>query len=292
MYLVTGANGPLGRAVISHLLSTHALAPDQIIAVSRDATRIADLAARGIQTRSGSFDDPAGLAAAFAGARRMLMISTDNMAPGERQKQHLNAIAAAEAAGVAHVIYTSLPKPDSSSILFAPDHLTTERALAASSLPGWTVLRHNWYAENLFMSLPQALAAGVQYTAAGQGTIPYITRDDLARADAAVLASDRSGKATHTLTGTRGYTTEEIAQLLSAATGTPLRVVHLSVEALVEGMIASGLPVPVAQLLGSMDRNTAEGGLAEVTGDVERLTGTPPRTLEDWLHANAAAFAG
>ena len=152
------------------------------------------------------FDDTATLVKAFKGATRLLLISTDVMdRPGHRLEQHRNAIAAAEKAGVEHVLYTSMPKPETSAVLFAPDHVGTEKALAASGLKGWTVLRNNWYFENLLHSLPHAIKSGTWYTAAGEGKIAHIAREDLARAAAAALASDKGGKNTYTLTGAQEY---------------------------------------------------------------------------------------
>ena len=62
MYLVTGASGHLGRAVINHLLTTYKVPATQIIAVSRDITKLMDLKAKGLDTRTGNFNDVDGLA--------------------------------------------------------------------------------------------------------------------------------------------------------------------------------------------------------------------------------------
>ena len=172
-----------------------------------------------------------------------------------------------------HLLYTSMPVPETSAVLFAPDHLGTEKAIAASSIPGWTILRNNWYFENLFFSLPQALASGTWYSAAGDGKIAHIARADLARAAAAALAGSTTGKTIHTLTGTRGYTTAEIAKLVSDAVGKPLTIVNVPEDALVQGMTGAGLPEPVAKLFASFDTNTRQGGLSIVTSDVKSLTG-------------------
>ena len=242
--------------------------------------------------RDANFDDEANLTKAFAGATRLLLISTSAMEPGVRLKQHENAVKAAEKAGVRHVVYTSMPRPDTSAVLFAPDHAGTEKALTASKLEGWTVLRNNWYFENLFFSLPQALKSGTQYTAAAQGKIAYIARDDLARAAASVLASDKGGKATYTLSGGHEYTTDEIAKLVSAATGKPLNVVHVPVEGLVQGMIGHGLPEGMARLFASFDANTAQGGLSGNSGDYKKLTSNDNTPFASWLANNKQAFLG
>ena len=290
--LVTGAGGKLGQRVLHHLLTTLNIPAGRIVAASRKPEALAEWAAKGVVTRAADFDDAASLATAFAGIERVLLISTDALdKPGHRLAQHKAAIAAAVKAGVRHVVYTSLPKPESSAVLFAPDHAGTEAALAASALPEWTVLRNNWYFENLFFSLPSALASGSWYSAAGDGKIAHIARDDLARAAAAALSGVTSGKTVLTLSGAKGYSTAEIAALVSKTANRPLSVVPVPVEGLVQGMVAHGLPEPLARVFASFDTNTAEGGLSDVTGDYRKLTGVDPQSFEDWLSNNKAVFA-
>jgi len=293
MYLVTGASGHLGQLVISNLLETHKIPPGKIIATTRKPETLAALKARGVDVRAADFDDTANLVKAFKGATRLLLISTDAMdRPGHRLEQHRNAIAAAEKAGVEHVLYTSMPKPETSAVLFAPDHLGTEKALAASGLKGWTVLRNNWYFENLFYALPQAIKSGTLYTAAGEGKIAHLAREDLARAAAAALASDQGGKNTYTLTGAQEFTTGEIAKLVSDAVGKPISVVQVPLEGLVQGMVGAGFPEPVARVFASFDSNTAQGGLSGVTGDYRKLTGNDNTPFASWLAKNTQAFLG
>jgi NAD(P)H dehydrogenase (quinone) len=292
MILVSGASGQLGRAVINHLLSNYNTPATQIIALSRDPSKLSDLAAKGVVVRKADFAAPTDLAAAFKGASRALIISTSSLEPGARQGEHAAAVKAAEAAGVGHLVYTSMPNPETSAVLFAPDHLNTEKAIAASKIQSWTVLRNNWYFENLFMSLPNAFRSGTQYTAAAQGKTPYIARDDLARAAAAVLASQSTGKKTYTLTGAKAYTTDEIATIVSDASGKSLNVVHVPVAGLVQGMIRAGLPEGMARVFASFDDNTAKGLLMPMTGDYKALTGQDPQALEPWIKANAKALAG
>ena len=292
MYLVTGASGKLGQAVINHLLTTYKVSASKIIAATRDPKKLADLKAKGITVRAADFDDEASLLKAFAGVSRALIISTDAMdRPGHRLEQHVRAVKAAEKAGVDHVLYTSLQKADTSAVSFAPDHVGTEKALADSKLKGWTLLRNTWYFENLFYSIPQALKAGAKYSAAGKGKIAHIARDDLARAAAAALASDKGGRNTITLTGSKEYTTDDIAKLVSTATGKPLNVVDVPVDGLVQGMVGAGLPEPLARVFASFDTNISKGGLSGVTSEFKALTGVEPQPFEDWLKENAKALA-
>lgn len=291
MYLVTGASGHFGRIVLDSLLTTHKIPASRIIATTRKPQTLAEYAAKGVSVRAADFEKPDGLAAAFAGATRLLLISTDTLdRPGARLKQHRTAIAAAAQAGVGHILYTSLPAPDTSAIIFAPDHLGTEQAIAASGIPGWTFLRNNWYFENLFHALPHAIQSGSLYSSAGDGRLAHVARQDLARAASAALAGKETGRVTHTLTGTKAYTMAEIVSLVSKAVNRPIALVPVNDEQLTGGLVAAGFPEPVAKVFTSFDTNIRQGGLAEVTGDVAALTGHPPQSFEDWLAANAAAF--
>lgn len=284
--LVTGASGHLGRAVVRHLLDTLQIPPARIIATSRKPEALADLAAQGVTVRAADFDLPGALVGALRGADRVLLVSTDAlMEPGKRLAQHRAAVQAAVDAGVKHVVYTSLPSADTSHVSFAPDHWGTEQALAGSTL-GWTVLRNAWYFENLAYGLPGALASGEWATAAGDGRIAYIARDDLARAAAVALASGNTANRTLTLTGEQAWSARDVALRVSALNGKPLAVVDITPAQLIEGLRAHGFPPALADVFASFDAATAAGDLGAVTDDYRHLTGESPTPLDAWLPAN------
>ncbi|AZO00367.1 SDR family oxidoreductase [Mesorhizobium sp. M9A.F.Ca.ET.002.03.1.2] len=291
--LVTGASGQLGRGVIHHLLDTLKVAPTRIIAATRNPETLADLAARGVTVRQADFNDTASLVDAFNGADRVLIISTGEIdLGGKRLKQHETAVAAAKEAGVSHLLYTSMPNPEPGSpVLFAGDHYGTEQAIKASGIP-YTIFRNGWYQENLFMSLPHAIASGYWYTAAGDGRIAHGARDDMAAAIAASLASGSRESKTYTLTGPQAYTVAEIAALVTEVTGKPLEVIQLPDEALTEGVKAAGVPEDFARIIVSFDANTRSGRIGMVTDAIETLSGKKPQSLKQFLEANKVALAG
>lgn len=290
--LVTGAAGQLGRAVLHHLLETSKVAASDIIAASRDTTKLADIAAKGVETRKADFNDEASLAAAFAGVDRGLIISTDELAtPGGRLKQHKAAVTAAAKVGVKHILYTSMPNPDKSLVSFAPDHLGTEEAIKATGIP-YTILRNAWYDDNYLLSMPHNLQAGTWYTATGDGKVANISRDDCARAAAAALANPPAGNKTLTLTGPESLNADEIAARVSKAAGKPLNVVQVTDEQLAGGMASAGLPDFVVKMLVSADANIRAGNFDLVTSDYEALTGAKPQSLEAYLANQKVALAG
>ena len=285
--LVTGGSGQLAQAVLHHLTETIDWPLSRLVVTSRSPEKLAALASRGIAVRAADFDDGASLQDALSGVDRALIISSDALdRPGRRLEQHQRAVKAAEAAGVSHAVYTSMPDPARSKVTFAGDHAGTEQALVESRLPGWTVLRNHWYFENLFMSLPQVLATGKWFTAAGEGRVADVARDDLARAAAVALTREVVGKDTFTLSGPRALTVDEIAPMVAKAVGRPIEVVHVPADGLIDGMVGAGVPRPIAEMWGSFDRNTAAGQVGEVTEDLQRLTGEAPMTFEAWLDAN------
>lgn len=278
--LVTGASGHLGRRVVELLLEANM---GQIIAATRQPEKLTDLAARGVMVRQADFNDPASLAQAFAGVDRLLLISTDAL--GSRLAQHINAIHAADHAGVKHVVYTSLinPGPDS-PILLAPEHRGTEEALDASRM-GWTILRNNVYADLLIGSLGRAIEMGQHFSACGDGKIGYITRDDCARAAAAALAADFDGRRTLDITGPEALSQADIAALASQISGKPVMYIPLELEAMIQGMEGAGLPRPVAEIFASFDTATQLGYLDVVSGAFEALTGHTPTRVADFVTA-------
>lgn len=291
--LVTGASGQLGRLVLDELLASGSVEDSDIIAVTRYPSNLAEYADKGVEVRPGSFDEALVLEAAFTDANRVLIISTDSIGePGKRLEQHKNAVAAAKNAGASHILYTSMPNPGpESKVLFAPDHRGTEQAIKDSGL-SYTILRNGWYMENLMGSLPQTLASGKWYTSAGDGKNSYTARADIAKAIAHALASDSTDNKIYTLTGPQALTTDEIAEIVTEATGTHIEVVHVSDDQLAEGLKTAGLPEPVVPLLVSFDANTRDGNFDVVTNDIETLTGNAPRSLQEFLAENKAALGG
>lgn len=285
--LVTGASGNLGQAVLDYLLEYGA---NNIIGMTRSPEKLADYAERGVTVRQGDFDDPASLETAFADVDRLLLISTDAVDLTDRRlNQHLAAVSAAEKAGIKHVVYTSLTSADDTPVKFSPDHHGTEQALATSSM-NWTILRNNLYSETLLMALPRAYQIGTLFSAAQQGKVGYVTRQDCARAAAAALMSDYDGKRILDITGPEALSQSDLAAIASEVTGTPLTYQPVPLQVIIDGMVGAGVPEPVAQIFASFDTAIAGGKHDVVTAAVEVLTGTPPTTVKEFLMANKAAF--
>jgi NAD(P)H dehydrogenase (quinone) len=284
---VTGASGHLGRRVVELLLEKGA---GKVVAGTRKPEKLADLAARGVTVRHADFEDPKGLEAALAGVDRVLIISTDAIdRPGRRLAQHKAAVAAAGAAGVKHAVYTSMPNPETSPVVFAPDHLGTEQALAASGM-SWTITRMCWYTDFLIPTLAPAVASGQLIAATGQGGAPYVTREDCAQAAAAALASTETSNRTWNITGPAVVTYAELAKLVSELTGRPVTYVPVDAAERTAQLIAVGTPEPIAKVLVSGQVAIAQGKMGAATTAVKELTWREPLSVREFLSARKAAL--
>jgi NAD(P)H dehydrogenase (quinone) len=287
--LVSGAAGTLGKRVLERLLARKS--GDRIVATTRKPEALAAFAAQGVDVRRADFDDEAGLATAFAGVERALLISTDSLdKPGHRVQQHAAAIRSLEAAGAKHVIYTSMPNPQKSRILIAKDHADTEALLAKSSL-GYTVLRNNIYSEMLLPGLERAVASGKLVDAREGGKLAYVTRDDCAAIAAAVLAEPPAGNQILDVTGAEALGSAQIAELVTQLSGRKIEHISIPLQALTDGMVEHGLPRPVAEIYASFDAGVAAGELDLVSDHVARFTGKKPQSFADFLRANPSAWA-
>ena len=181
---VTGATGQLGRKVVDALLQR--VPATSVVAGVRDTAKAADIHGHGVELRMADYDKPESLAAAFRGIDRLLLISGN--AVGQRTRQHTAVIAAAKAAGVKLIAYTSILRADTSRVGLAVEHKATEAALAASGVPH-VLLRNGWYLENFAGRATTALQTGSLLTCAGDGRFSAASRADYAAAAATVLAS-------------------------------------------------------------------------------------------------------
>ncbi|WP_319462487.1 SDR family oxidoreductase [Micromonospora sp. RTP1Z1] len=276
--VVTGATGQLGRLIIESLLG-RGVPADQIVAVGRNTDRLADLAGRGVTTQLADYDDPESLQAAFAGADKLMFVSGSEV--GRRVVQHGNVVTAAKEAGVGQIVYTSIAKADTSSLVLAGEHKATEQLIKDSGLP-YVFLRNSWYLENYTPQLPTYLQHGVA-GAADDGRVSAATRADYAEAAAAVLTTDGHTNKVYELGGAP-FTMTDLAAEISRQTGTAVAYLDLPVDKYTELLVAAGLPEGYAAVLADGDRGLAQGDL-EVGDDLAKLLGRTPTTLAEAIRA-------
>lgn len=282
--VVTGATGQLGRLTVEALLR-RGIATADIIATGRDIAGIKDLADRGITVRRADFADTDGLAEAFAGADRLLLISA-SVPVSERVANHRRVIDAAASAGVSLVAYTSTTHADTATTVIGATHGETEKYLRDRGIPS-VLLRNSWYLENYTSQLPQILQNGAVVGAAGEGRISAASRADYAEAAAVVLTTEGHTGAVYELGGDESFTLTELAAAISAAAGKQVTYADLPETDFAQALAAAGLPAELAEVLADADRGMNRGEMYTDSGDLRRLIGRPPVTLAEALSVAA-----
>jgi NAD(P)H dehydrogenase (quinone) len=280
---VSAATGQLGRLVIADLVA-RGLAADTL-ALARTPSKGADL---GVAVRAFDYGQPDTLAPALAGVDTLLLISSSEI--GQRAAQHANVIAAARAAGVVRVVYTSILAADRSSVSLAEEHRATEAALRASGLEV-TVLRNGWYSENYAGSIAGALATGAVAGAAGDGRVSSAARADFAAAAAAVLTGQGHAGQTYELAGDTAFTLAELADEIGRQTGRSIAYADMTADAFAALLVQIGVPAGFAPVIAGWDRAIAEGDLFDDSRTLSRLIGRPTTPIADTVRAVISAGA-
>ena len=282
MIVVTGGTGQLGRAIARALVSRMPAA--EVAVTARDPAKASALAALGIEVRHGDFAQPATLAAAFAGASQLLLVSSNARAHGgDPLAQHRAAIDAARAAGVNRIVYTShMAASARSAFLPMHEHAATEEMLARSGL-AWTALRNGFYASSGLAMMGAAFTTGVA-RAPRDGKVSWTAHADLAEAAAVILQGEgQLDGPTPPLTGAEALDFADIAGLASAVLGRVVRREEITDEALESGMAAGGVPETIRAIAGSYYRASRAGEFAAVDPTLARLLGRPPTSMQHVL---------
>jgi NAD(P)H dehydrogenase (quinone) len=232
----------------------------------------------------------------------MLLISTVRV--GSRVEQHTAAVEAAKAAGVKHVVYTSLlgvrtPRNPSVEGL---DHIATERMIEASGL-AWTHLRNSLYAEAVAtaMAIP-ALLAGHKPENSGEGRVPIVSRDDCVATAVGVLTQDGHADKAYDVTGPEMWTLPGAMALVAEMAGKPIVVEPVDDQGMYAYFDSLGVPRKASDIMPdgpipwasegmvTFGQSIREGFMDVESEDVERITGKRPRTLRSVFEQYQSAW--
>jgi len=283
MILVTGAAGVTGRAVIRALASRGAAARGL---VSQERSREAVLAAGAAEAVVGDLRDPASVRAALRGAAAAHHICP-NMSEAEIAIG-ANVIAAAQAGGVARLVYHSVIAPQIEAMPHHWDKLRVEAQLIESGL-AYTILQPAVYMQNLCFQRREIVAHG-EYPQpfSADARLALVDVDDVAEAAARVLTEPGWEHGTFELASGDALNRHEMCAILTEVLGRPVRPVTL---ALADWRRAteSRLGKPATDRLAAMFAYYDRHGLA--AGNPRALTallGRSPARFRDFVRRQLA----
>lgn len=286
MILITGGTGTTGREVVAEL---QRLGAASVRALVRDPARALFIREAGFETFEGDFDRPETLDAALEGVETALLLTPPSPLTYAYQRDFIEA---SKRAGVRRVVKLSAVGADASAPeSFGKWHGQAEEFLKASGL-GWTILRPNFFMQNLLGQAHTIATQGAIYQPGGDARASLIDARDIASVAARALTDAGHEGKTYTLTGPEALSYGEAAAKISEATGRPVRYVAITPEQFREGALAQGLPEWLVSALGLLNDLFASGDAAEVTDDVRRVGGREPKTFDEFARDHAAAFRG
>jgi NAD(P)H dehydrogenase (quinone) len=289
MIFVSGANGQFAKAVITTILA--AGRGSSLIVGTRDVNSpfARELSGKRVSVRHADFRDPELMRRALEGADKALFIPTYDT-NDLRLRQNLNALEAARAAGVRHVVYPSFLNAESARVEHSRlVHYPTEQAIRASGLD-FTILRHALYADILVGDLQATLATGVLRRPGGTARCAYVARADLGVSAAQILMRDQPSGRVYSETMERTYSGAEAAAEMTAVFGKPVRYEEVPGSDWPRYMIENwGVPPELAMsTIGTMQAIEA-GEFDIVSPDYREITGHPARTLREFFEGIRAA---
>jgi uncharacterized protein YbjT (DUF2867 family) len=291
LILVTGASGLTGAELVRRL-SARGVAVRALVrnATTTNAPRAAELSRlAGVEFADGDMARPETLTAALSGVDRAMLISSANATMEEVQSAFIDAAARA---GVGHVVKLSgiMPALDS-PFRFARMHTQIERHLEASGM-AFTHLRAGEFMHSYFRQLPSILNQGALFLPMADARIASIDIGDIAEIAADVLTSSGHEGEAYPITGPEALTMTEVADKLSAATGTPIRYVNVTPEDAKAVQLAAGMPAYLADGLAELFAERRQGKEATVSPVIQTVFGHRPTSFEDFAVRHAAVFRG
>lgn len=268
--LVVGATGTVGSELVTQLAERG----HKVRALVRDPAKARSL---GVEAIVADLARPETLPAAFAGIDRAFVIAP---AVPNLEELEVNAFAAAERAGVRHIVYLS----NFGAGVFDDDlwraHGANEQRLRAMRA-SWTILRPVRFMSHVPYGWASVRDAGKLIEPQGGRKVTMIDPRDIAAA--AVLALTTSGHEgkVYELVG-EALTGAEMARDLSSVLGKPITFINASEEEARYELLRSGLPAPIAEKVLYYFGTLREGRWYE-TSTLRMLLGRTPRTYRAWL---------
>jgi uncharacterized protein YbjT (DUF2867 family) len=286
MILVTGATGLSGSALVRRL-SAKGVPVRALTRTAANADGLSTLAQ--VEIVEGDMAHPETLAAALRGVDRAMLISSSDPMMLEAQS---NFIDAARNAGIQHVVKLSgiMPEIDS-PFRFARMHGEIERWLEDSGM-AFTHLRAGEFMPAYFRQVRSIVAKGAMFLPMEDAKIASIDVGDVAEVAAAVLTGSGHEGKIYPLTGPEALTMAEVAEKLSAATGTTIRYVNITPDEAKSANLAAGMPPYLADALVELFAERRKGKEAQVWPTIESVFGWRPTSFAEFAQRNAAIFRG
>lgn len=282
MYLVTGASGTMGKAVLAEVAKSGA--------EHRAMYRSTDEAAKapaGTPTAIADFSKKDTLPAALEGVHSVYLVCSPIPQLIELE---WNMIDACVAANVGHIVLNSALGAREWRKSFPSWHRRVEDKLKSTKI-SFTILRPNSFHQNVLKYFaPSIRAQGVFHSSMGNAGVSFLDVRDIAAVVAKSLdAGEHSGQI-YELNGPEALNYSELAEKIAKHSGRDVQYVDIPAEKQRQAILGCGLPEWHAEAILDLQAYYIKGKGGKVDGLLEQLIGRPPITMDQFLAEFGRAF--
>ena len=279
-HLITGATGNVGSLVVERLLA-RGQRPRLFV---RDAGKARARFGDRVDVAVGDLADATTLAPALAGIEGLLLINS-----GPDLASHDEAAAKkAKAAGVRRLVKLSTYDVRE-RIGTGAWHAVGETAIRASGVP-FAFVQPSGFMSNALYWAAAIRAEGIVRSSTGDGRIPFIHPADIADVVVEALTTTKYVSESLPITGPEALSYAEMTAKIGKAIGRQLGYQTISNEQARQQQAKWDASQAMAEARLQIFSAIRDGGLAEVTGEVERILGRRPISFDRWVAENAQAF--
>lgn len=271
--LVTAATGNTCSILIPELIK----AGQEVRAFVRNEEKAQDLKKAGAEIYVGDLDRPETIEGALEGIDQVYLCTWNGPTASS---QGINVINAIKKAGIRpFVVRHSAFGSKGSRLIQQIDEV--DKALQESGLP-WASIKPTFFMQNLMMAKSTLQSDGSIYWDWDEGKAGMIDIRDVADSALGALTGKASENHEYVLTGPASISMQDVADSFHKALGKPVNYVPVPHEASKEAMMGMGFPEFIVD--GYIELNEGfKNGFADVSNsNVEKLSGHPARSIDEF----------
>jgi uncharacterized protein YbjT (DUF2867 family) len=283
MILLTGVTGKTGGATAKALLGKGV----PLRAIVRNAEKAAALKDAGVDLVVGDVTDRAVVDKALKGVERALMVMPNGETQLDSEKQFIDA---AKAAGVKLLVKMSSIEAVADAKAPIPKvHYQAEQYLRASGLD-WTFLKPNFFMQNILGSAGTIKEQGKFFLPMADGTTAMVDVRDIGAVAAVVLTGAGHAGQSYEITGPEILSFHDVAARLTTVLGRKIEYVHVPMPAYRQTLSKFLTNAWHLNAVCELFQEIADGHDLHLSDSVQKLTGKPPISLEQFIRDHQAVF--
>ncbi|HJM71842.1 MAG TPA: SDR family oxidoreductase [Gammaproteobacteria bacterium] len=283
MILLTGATGKTGSATAKALNEKGI----KFRALIRNEEKREEIESLGGEVVIGSIENKEAVDQSMVDieAALILLPNSENQLSLEKQ-----LVDSAKQAGANRVVKMSSIEatPDATSPI-PKLHLESEEYIKQSGL-NWTMIKPNFYMQNLLASAGTIKDQGKIFLPMGEGKTGMIDTTDVGKVLAKVLSEDGHESMNHEITGPEILSFYEVAEIFSQGLGKQVDYVDVPLGAYKETLGQFLTNQWHLDAVIDLFKGIADGGIEEKTDTYSELMGESPKSLSEFISENSFIF--